>query len=68
MKRSFFLLSLLFSAIGFFSCTRCVTCDQCPQTVSLSSEEICENDFASKEAFDREIQIVEGYGCTCVDQ
>jgi hypothetical protein len=66
--RSIQIIGLLTLSLSFFSCKQCVTCSQCPPGVSLNSEEICEDDFNNKEAFNLQIQINEGYGCTCAKE
>lgn len=58
--------TMLLSLLALAGCeARCVTCTDCPAGVTLVSEEICEDDFNSKEAYDQQIQLIEGYGCTC---
>ena len=61
-------IGLLLVGLAFSACTRCVNCSDCPAGVSLNSEQICEDDFNNKEAFDRQVQLNEGYGCTCTEE
>ncbi|HAW19021.1 MAG TPA: hypothetical protein DCX14_02465 [Flavobacteriales bacterium] len=68
--------TFLFAATMMFaatSCNKCVTCDSCPDGVTLEddmgnevdSQEICEDDAASKEEYDAGIAIIEAIGCSC---
>ena len=68
MKKLLHITLLIISTIVVSSCTKCVTCSDCPVGVSLSTEQVCEDDFNNKEAFDRQVQINEGYGCTCIEE
>lgn len=51
---------LAFAVILFPSCKKCQDCD-CGTTV----EEVCEDDFNSKEEYDLAIDFLEAFGCTC---
>lgn len=68
MKKLGQILGMSLLVIGFAACTRCVNCDDCPVGVTLSTTQLCEDDFNNKEAFDRQVQINEGYGCTCIEE
>jgi hypothetical protein len=58
---------------GITSCNKCVTCDSCPDGITLTddagndveSQEICEDDASSKSEYDAGIALIEGFGCTC---
>ncbi|MEM7036663.1 MAG: hypothetical protein AAF570_06755 [Bacteroidota bacterium] len=58
---------MLFATLALAGCTRCVNCSDCPAGAEPESGEYCENDFNSKEDFDQQIAIIEGFGCTCMD-
>jgi len=72
-KRLFTIAIASIALIGATSCNKCVTCDSCPDDVSLlddndnevESVEYCEGDFDSKEDYDLSVALIEGFGCTC---
>lgn len=61
---------MLFAAVaGFFamtSCKKCVECTDCPTGVTFTEgNEICEDDFDSKDDYDAAVSVIEAFGCTC---
>lgn len=68
VKRKIQFLAFIFvMGMALASCSRCVSCTDCPVGTTLESDEYCENDFNSKEDFDQQIQLLENFGCTCQD-
>lgn len=61
-KRSFthLILGTLALAVGLVSCKKCQTC-----SYDGYSEEVCEDDFASKSLYKAYINYLEAYGYKC---
>tara|TARA_B100001758_G_C17918621_1_gene357364 strand:+ start:285 stop:512 length:228 start_codon:yes stop_codon:yes gene_type:complete len=74
MKKFFYqFIVLVFISAFVSSCSKCVDCSDCPDGITLtnasgedvSSLEMCEEDFDSKEDYDQSVSLAEGLGCDC---
>lgn len=74
MKRNLLILGVaVLFGVGMASCSKCQTCGDCPDGITLQDDagndvdevEVCEDDADSKEDYDAGIAIIEGFGCTC---
>jgi hypothetical protein len=74
MKKSFIALSVVaLFGLGLTSCSKCQTCSDCPDGITLqddagndvTEQEFCEEDAADKDEYDQGIALIEGFGCSC---
>ena len=74
MKKSILTFGLVaLFGLGISSCSKCTTCNACPDGISLtddsgnevSEQEYCESDFENKSDYDLTISLAEGFECTC---
>ncbi len=68
MKKVLLLGTAAAFAFAFASCSKCVTCGDCDDGVTIDSAdaEICEDDFDDKADYDAAVALVEAFGgCTC---
>ena len=52
-------------SVFFTSCSKCVDCTDCPDEVTLEQTEICQDDFDSKEDYNKAVALAEAFGCEC---
>ena len=75
MKKFFYkFIVLVFISAFVSSCSKkCVECSDCPDGITLtnasgesvSSLEMCEEDYDSKEDYDQSVSLAEDFGCDC---
>ena len=60
------ILILLTISFFFISCSKdCVDCGSCPEEVTLTESELCQDDFDSVDDYDAAVALIEALGCDC---
>ena len=66
MKKRFLqIIAVALLSTFFTSCSKCVDCADCPDEVTLEQTEICQDDFDSKDDYNRAVALTEAFGCEC---
>ncbi|MGC6469751.1 MAG: hypothetical protein ACON4E_00590 [Flavobacteriales bacterium] len=71
--KNYLIYALFFSFVAVGCSKKCVECADCPDDVTLTdasgndvtSLEVCEDEFDTKEEYDEAITLTEAFGCEC---
>lgn len=65
MKKTLIPVMLMLVSIGFSSCQKCASCDNCPLGIST---EFCVDDYDNKDQYDTAVSNAEALGCNCTEK